>query len=78
MLLYIVATYDVRFMSVFGQVQQKSAEVMGALRVFRDGVQSVRNQITCQTSLLGTLEHHITNYITIVNFVYEQVRQAYE
>ncbi|XP_034404817.1 thrombopoietin [Cyclopterus lumpus] len=49
-------------------LQQKRAEVFGALRVFLDGVQGAKNRSTskCQTSLLGRLERHVTNYVAIV------------
>lgn len=47
-------------------LQQKYAEVVGALQMFQDGV---RNQTTqqCQSLLLRRLELHITNYLDIVN-----------
>ncbi|XP_074496353.1 thrombopoietin-like isoform X2 [Sebastes fasciatus] len=50
-------------------LHQKRSEVVGALQVFRDGVQGARNQTTldCQTSLLEKLGHHIANYLAIVN-----------
>uniref|UniRef100_A0A8C9X1T7 Thrombopoietin n=1 Tax=Sander lucioperca TaxID=283035 RepID=A0A8C9X1T7_SANLU len=57
-------------------LQQKRAEVVGALRVFQDGVQGARNQSTskCQTSLLEKLGDHITNYLVIINRLQIQVR----
>ncbi|KAA8593728.1 hypothetical protein FQN60_004562 [Etheostoma spectabile] len=50
-------------------LQQKRAEVVGALRVFQDAVQGARNQSTseCQTSLLEKLGDHIRNYLIIIN-----------
>ncbi|KAK9520459.1 hypothetical protein VZT92_020344 [Zoarces viviparus] len=50
-------------------LQQKCAEVVEALRVFRNGVQGTKNHSTseCQTSLLEKLEHHIANYVAIVS-----------
>ncbi|XP_074536194.1 uncharacterized protein LOC141798248 [Halichoeres trimaculatus] len=50
-------------------LQQKRAEVLGALRVLEDGVHGELNQTTshCQTSLLERLGHHITNYVGLVN-----------
>lgn len=50
-------------------VQQKRAEVLGTLQVFKDGVQSVKSNVTlpCQTSLLEKLEISIRNYLAIVN-----------
>lgn len=47
---------------------QKRAEVVGALQMFQDGVQGVRNQTTlqCQIPLLENLTHHITNHLEIV------------
>lgn len=50
-------------------LHQKRAEVVGALQMFRDGVQGARNQTTldCKTSLLEKLGHHIANYLAIVN-----------
>ncbi|XP_077962971.1 thrombopoietin isoform X4 [Gasterosteus aculeatus] len=51
------------------QLQQKSAEVVEALRVFWDGVRVAKNQSTseCQTSLLEKLERHMANYVAIVS-----------
>ncbi|XP_077962969.1 thrombopoietin isoform X3 [Gasterosteus aculeatus] len=50
-------------------LQQKSAEVVEALRVFWDGVRVAKNQSTseCQTSLLEKLERHMANYVAIVS-----------
>ncbi|XP_040902649.1 uncharacterized protein LOC121187460 isoform X2 [Toxotes jaculatrix] len=47
----------------------KHEEVLGALQVFRDGVQGAKLNATlqCQTSLLEKLEHHTENYLRIVN-----------
>ncbi|KAL6105014.1 uncharacterized protein ACO6RY_06629 [Pungitius sinensis] len=52
-------------------LQQKSAEVVEALRMFRDGVQVTKNHSTseCQTSLLEKLQRHITNYVAIVRWL---------
>uniref|UniRef100_A0A3Q1GBM9 Thrombopoietin-like n=1 Tax=Acanthochromis polyacanthus TaxID=80966 RepID=A0A3Q1GBM9_9TELE len=49
-------------------LQQKRAEVLGALQVFEGGVQSVMSQVTlpCQTSLLEKLKNSIRNYLAIV------------
>ncbi|XP_055751288.1 uncharacterized protein LOC129831825 isoform X1 [Salvelinus fontinalis] len=49
-------------------LQQKRAEVRGALGVLLDGVGRVRKEtkLSCQSSLLERLEHGITNYLHIV------------
>ncbi|XP_068441935.1 thrombopoietin [Clinocottus analis] len=49
-------------------LQQKRAEVLEALRVFREGVRAAKSQSTseCQTSVLERLERHIANYLAIV------------
>uniref|UniRef100_A0AAQ4P6Y5 Uncharacterized protein n=1 Tax=Gasterosteus aculeatus aculeatus TaxID=481459 RepID=A0AAQ4P6Y5_GASAC len=56
-------------------LQQKSAEVVEALRVFWDGVRVAKNQSTseCQTSLLEKLERHMANYVAIVSRLQMQV-----
>lgn len=50
-------------------LQQKCAEVVGALRMLQDGVQRATNQTSsqCQTSLLGDLERSIRNHLAIIN-----------
>lgn len=57
------------------QIHQKCAEVVGALQMFRDGVQGMLNQITmhCQTLVLERLGHRITNYLSIINRLHIQV-----
>lgn len=78
-LFYVKATCDVGFMSVFGQVQQKSAEVKGALEVFHKGVKSslLTSISKCHTPLLRKLEQHIRNYLVIVSHVNKQVRDSH-
>uniref|UniRef100_A0A3B4ZB94 Thrombopoietin n=1 Tax=Stegastes partitus TaxID=144197 RepID=A0A3B4ZB94_9TELE len=46
-------------------LQQKRTEVLGALRVFSDGVKSVKSQVKlqCHTSWLERLEHSINNHL---------------
>ncbi|XP_056297659.1 thrombopoietin [Pseudoliparis swirei] len=53
-------------------LHHKRAEVLGALRLLLDGVQGARtrSRSSCQTSLLGRLERHITNYVAIVGGVH--------
>ncbi|XP_029028327.1 uncharacterized protein LOC114868688 isoform X2 [Betta splendens] len=55
-------------------VQQKSAEVMGALQVFHEGLQGPKNQTSSRACLstLSKLETRISNYIAIVKLVYKQ------
>lgn len=55
-------------------LQQKHAEVLGALRVFEDGVHMEMNQTTsqCQTSLLERIGHRVTNYVALVNSLHLQ------
>uniref|UniRef100_A0AAQ5XZ81 Thrombopoietin n=1 Tax=Amphiprion ocellaris TaxID=80972 RepID=A0AAQ5XZ81_AMPOC len=52
-------------------LQQKRAEVLGALQVFEGGVQSVKSQVTlpCQTSLLEKLGNSTRNYLAIINML---------
>lgn len=49
-------------------LQQKRAEVVGALQMFQDGVQGVRNQTTlqCQIPLLESWGRLIANHLDIV------------
>ncbi|KAM7399753.1 hypothetical protein PAMP_018999 [Pampus punctatissimus] len=49
-------------------LQQKRADVLGALWVFQDGVQEVTSQTTlqCQSSLLRKLKRHVKNLLLIV------------
>lgn len=49
-------------------LQQKHAEVVGALQGFRDGVHGVNTTtMHCQTSVLKRLRNNIGNYLAIVN-----------
>lgn len=50
-------------------LQQKHAEVLGALQVFQDGVQNVSSQVTlpCHNTSLNRLERSIGNYLAIFN-----------
>ncbi|XP_070762718.1 erythropoietin-like [Enoplosus armatus] len=49
-------------------LQQKRAEVVGALQMFQDGVHRVnRTSLQCQTSLLDRLREHTENYLAIIN-----------
>lgn len=51
-------------------LQQKRAEVLGTLQVFKDGVQSAKSNVTePQSSLLEKLEKSIRHYLVIVNTV---------
>ncbi|XP_067450092.1 thrombopoietin-like [Thunnus thynnus] len=55
-------------------LQQRHAEVLGALQVLQDGVRVATNQTTskCQSSLLQKLEHRIANHLLIVNQIQPQ------
>ncbi|XP_030298186.1 thrombopoietin isoform X2 [Sparus aurata] len=50
-------------------IQQKHSEVIGALKMFQDGVQGARDQTTvqCQTQMLERLRQSIANYLVIIN-----------
>lgn len=52
----------------FPQLQEKRAEVSETLQVFQDVVQGAKSQATlsCQTSLLESIERHISNYLAII------------
>lgn len=63
---------------VFVQLQQKKAEVAGALEVLHEWALAAGNQSRshCQTLLLKKLEHHITTCLLIVNQLQIQVIQS--
>lgn len=50
-------------------LQEKRAEVSETLQVFQDVVQGAKSQATlsCQTSLLESIERHISNYQAIIS-----------
>ena len=64
-----------QFLCAFVQIQQKHSEVIGALKMFQDGVQGARDQTTvqCQTQTLERLGQSIANYLVIINRLQIQV-----
>ncbi|CAK6965440.1 uncharacterized protein LOC119490812 isoform X2 [Scomber scombrus] len=54
-------------------LQQKHAEVLGALQVFQAWMATNQTTLQCQSSLLKKLQRQITNHLLIVNQIPKQI-----